>query len=48
MVSPQTVYDLGRAWYATRMDREWERANREQAEAIFARCGLDGAFWSLA
>jgi hypothetical protein len=46
-VSPQTVFDLGRDWYATRLDPEWERASQAAAEATFARHGLRGTFWSL-
>jgi len=41
------VYDLGREWYATRVFREWDRADRRRAEEIFHHHGLDGAFWSL-
>jgi hypothetical protein len=44
---PQTVYDLGAEWYATRCDRDWERADAIRTAAIFARHGLVGEFWSL-
>jgi hypothetical protein len=44
---PQTVYDLGVEWYATRLDHGWVRASGARAEATFARHGLTGAFWSL-
>jgi hypothetical protein len=47
VVAPQTVYDLGRAWYATRMDRDWRRPEVEQAQQVFRGLGLDGPFWSL-
>jgi hypothetical protein len=47
VVSPQTVYDLGVEWYATRLDRNWERAGKTAVAATFARHGLVGAFWSL-
>jgi hypothetical protein len=48
VVSPQTVYDLGRDWYATRLDPDFEPFTPEQAQAIFAKHGLVGEFWSLA
>jgi len=46
-VSPQVVYELGRDWYETRLDRGWERPDAMEAQRIFARHGLTGAFWSL-
>lgn len=48
IASPQTAYDLGREWYATRLDPTWERPTAVAAQAIFARHGLSGEFWSLA
>lgn len=48
MVAPQALYELGRAWYATRMEWGWQRADPARAETIFKDCGLDGPFWSLA
>jgi hypothetical protein len=45
---PQTVYDLGAEWYATRLERGWQRAGLAQVGATFARHGLTGLFWSLA
>ena len=47
MVSPQTVYNLGRDWYATRLDFGFEPLTPEQAQATFATHGLVGEFWSL-
>jgi hypothetical protein len=47
-VPAQTVYDLGRDWYATRLDRDWQRPSPVDAERTFARHGLTGPFWSLA
>jgi hypothetical protein len=46
-VSPQALYDLGRDWYRTRMERGWQRDGVEQAQQMFRHCGLDGPFWSL-
>lgn len=47
VVTAQTVYDLGRDWYATRLASEFEPATPGQAQATFARHGLVGDFWSL-
>jgi len=44
----QTVYNLGREWYATRLDLDFAPATPQQAQATFARHGLVGGFWSLA
>jgi len=38
---------LGRDWYADRLDVAYRPATAVQAEAIFARHGLTGGFWSL-
>jgi hypothetical protein len=46
-VTPQALYDLGRAWYATRLDLDYEPATAAEAQAMFAAHGLTGAFWSL-
>ena len=45
--SPQTLYQLGADWYRTRLDVSWEPSTAREAEAIFARHGLVGEFWSL-
>jgi hypothetical protein len=47
IASLQTVHDLGAAWYATRCDRDWERADAIRTAAIFTQHGLVGEFWSL-
>jgi len=47
IVSPQTVYELGAEWYATRLNRDWERADTTRTAATFVRHGLIGEFWSL-
>lgn len=47
MVAPQVLYDLGRAWYATRLDVDYEPASAAAAQAMFAAHGLTGRFWSL-
>ena len=30
LVTPQVLYDLGRDWYATRMDLDWQPATRQR------------------
>ncbi len=47
LITPQVLYDLGRDWYATRMDFDWRPATAQQATAMFAAHGLVGEFWSL-
>jgi hypothetical protein len=47
VVAPQTVYELGAEWYATRLDPDWERAGIAEVAAIFERHGLVGPFWTL-
>ncbi len=44
---PQSLYDLGRDWYATRLDPDWEPATAAEATLVFARHGLTGPFWAL-
>jgi hypothetical protein len=46
-VTPQAAYALGKDWYATRLDFDWERPGAAQVEAAFARHGLTGPFWAL-
>jgi len=48
VVSPQTVYDLGRDWYGTRLDLDFQPFTPEQAQDTFAKHGLVDEFWSLA
>jgi Alkylmercury lyase len=40
-------WDLARAWYSNRMERDWRRRTPVEAETIFAGIGLTGAFWKL-
>ena len=47
LITPQVLYDLGRDWYATRMDFDWQPVTAQQATAMFAAHGLVGDFWSL-
>jgi hypothetical protein len=47
IVVPQTLYNLGADWYATRLEVDWEPASAEEATVLFAKHGLVGEFWSL-
>ena len=38
---------LAREWYAKKLTRGWRRHTPEEAAALFARLGLDAAFWRL-
>lgn len=38
---------LAHAWYANKLAPEWRRHTVEEAEALFARLGLDREFWRL-
>jgi hypothetical protein len=41
------VYDLGRDWYRTRLDADWQPATAAEAQATFARHGFTGPFWTF-
>jgi hypothetical protein len=47
LITPQVLYDLGREWYATRMDLDWQPVTAAEATTMFAARGLVGEFWSL-
>lgn len=38
---------LAEAWYGDRMKPGWQRRTAEDAEALFAKLGLEGDFWRL-
>ena len=48
LVAPQTLYELGADWYATRLDIDWQPAAAPEAMALFSKHGLAGEFWMLA
>lgn len=39
------VWSLARNWYGDRMDAAFRGRTAQQAQAIFARCGLTSPFW---
>jgi hypothetical protein len=46
-MDPQTLYDLGRAWYRGRLDDDWTPLTVAEKTQILADHGLVGEFWSL-
>jgi hypothetical protein len=38
---------LAHAWYADKLAPDWRRHTVDEAEALFARLGLDPDFWRL-
>jgi hypothetical protein len=47
IVVPQTLFNLGADWYATRLEVDWNPASAEEATLLFTKHGLVGEFWSL-
>lgn len=39
--------ELAAAWWADRVDPDWQPHTREQNQAILDRLGLTGEFWRL-
>lgn len=46
-MSLQTCWDLAPKWYAGRMERDWQRPNKETTQRLFENLGLKGEFWNL-
>jgi hypothetical protein len=47
VVSLEQAGLLAHAWYARKLDPDWRRHTRDEAEALFGELGLDPDFWSL-
>ena len=43
----ETLAALARSWWGDRLAADWTPHTREQNQAILARVGLTGDFWSL-
>ena len=41
------IMELGYAWYADRLDRDWQPHTRNQNQKILDRLDLVGDFWRL-
>jgi hypothetical protein len=47
VVDLQTIWRLGRMWYADRLHDDHRRRTPKEATAAFAELGLDGPFWAM-
>ena len=47
VVALDTLEALAADWYGDRLHPEWSPRTVEQSQAILARHGLTGSFWSL-
>ena len=47
VVELDTLAALAADWYGDRLDPDWSPRTVEESQAILARHGLTGAFWSL-
>jgi len=43
----EKLVELGLAWYADRLDRDWRPHTRDENQAILDRLDLVGDFWRL-
>ncbi len=47
VLSLDQAAQLADEWYRTKLAPDWRRRTAEEAEALFARLGLDPEFWRL-
>jgi hypothetical protein len=47
IVTVPQMWQLAEAWYQNRLDPEWRRRTPEEAQEVFGRVGLTGAFWKI-
>ena len=47
VLTPQTAWDLARAWYYDKVHTQWRRHTLDETEALFASLGLTDRFWQL-
>ena len=45
--SLDSLWRLAQLWFADRLSPSWRRRTLDEASAIFAEAGLEGAFWKL-
>lgn len=45
ILSLEQLAGLAHAWYVNKLAPDWKRHSAEEAEALFARLGLDPEFW---
>lgn len=44
----EQCWQLAKAWYSDKLERDWRRKTLDEAMAAFAEIGLRGDFWDLA
>lgn len=47
VIPAEQCFELGRRWYAGRLEKDWQRPSVEAMEATFRAVGLTSAFWKL-
>ena len=47
LMTPETCWQLARAWYENKLKADWRRHTVEGTERLLRRLGLTDAFWSL-
>ena len=45
--SLDSLWRLAQLWFADRLSPDWRRRTVDEANALFANAGLEGAFWRL-
>jgi hypothetical protein len=46
-MSPEQCWQLAVAWYGDKLNPDWQRKTRDEAEAALNSIGLTEPFWSL-
>jgi hypothetical protein len=46
-MSAETLNELARRWWWTRLDPDWRPRTTEESQAILGGLGLNGDFWRL-
>ena len=47
MFTPEQMWRVAKPWFERRLAPDWRRFTADEAEALFERAGLTGAFWKL-
>lgn len=47
VIAAARCFELGRRWYAGRLDEDWRRPSRDAMEATLRAVGLTSPFWTL-
>ena len=42
---PEQMWMVAKSWHGQRLSRDWRRFTADEAQAVFDRAGLTGAFW---